>query len=63
MLAYVRQTPAIDPARPVMVAGEPELREKAERLVRGVPIDDATWRQVEGAAAEVGLDLRTLASG
>ena len=62
MLAYVRQTPAIDPERPVMVAGEPELRAKAERLARGVPIDDATWRQLEVTAAEVGLDLRTLAS-
>ena len=43
LLAYVRSSPPIDPPEPVMVAGEPELRERAERLARGVPIDEATW--------------------
>ena len=45
----------------VMVAGEPELEERAERLARGIPIDSATWRQVEAAAAAVGVDAGALA--
>ena len=32
VLAYVRSSTPLDPAQPVMVAGEPELRASAERL-------------------------------
>jgi uncharacterized oxidoreductase len=63
LLAYVRSSTPIDPAQPVVVAGEPELGSRAERLARGVPIDEATWRQVEAAAAAVGVDAAALASG
>ena len=63
LLAYVRASAPIDPAEPVMVAGQPELRERAERLARGVPIDAATWRQIEVAAAAVGVDAGTLVDG
>jgi uncharacterized oxidoreductase len=62
LLAYVRASAPVDPGQPVMVAGEPELRERAERLARGIPIDAATWRQVETAAAAVGVDAGALAS-
>jgi uncharacterized oxidoreductase len=60
LLDYVRKSAPLDPLDPVMVAGEPELRELAERLVRGVPIDEATWAQVAAAAAEVGVDAGRL---
>jgi uncharacterized oxidoreductase len=63
LLAYVRASAPIDPREPVMVAGEPELRERAERLARGIPIDAATWQQVEAAAAAVGVDAGAVASG
>ena len=43
-----------------MVAGEPELRARAQRLVKGIPIDDATWHQVEAAAVAVGVDAGAL---
>ena len=62
MLAYVHELRDRSGA-----PGHGRGRARAQREGRapgpGVPIDDATWRQVEGAAAEVGLDLRTLASG
>jgi uncharacterized oxidoreductase len=60
LLAYVRSSAPIDPAQPVMVAGEPELRARAQRLVKGIPIDDATWHQVEAAAVAVGVDAGAL---
>ena len=63
LLAYVRASAPIDPREPVMVAGEPELRERAERLARGIPIDTATWQQVEAAAAAVGVDAGAVANG
>ena len=60
LLAYVRSSAPIDPAQPGMVAGEPELRARAQRLVKGIPIDDATWHQVEAAAVAVGVDAGAL---
>jgi uncharacterized oxidoreductase len=63
LLAYVRGAPPVDPAEPVVVAGEPELAAKAERLARGVPIDDGTWRELTAAAAAVGVDLDRLGAG
>jgi uncharacterized oxidoreductase len=54
---HVKASPPADPARPVLVAGEPELRARAEREGRGVPIERATWEQILEAARSVGLLL------
>ncbi len=63
LLAYVRSSTPLDPAQPVMVAGEPELRTRAARLGGGVPIDEETWSQVAAAAATVGVDASALVDG
>lgn len=38
----------------VLVAGEPELAYRAERLAHGIPVDEATWQQILDAGASVG---------
>jgi uncharacterized oxidoreductase len=47
-------SPPADPALPVLVAGEPELAARAERLARGIPVEAATWEELRTAAASVG---------
>lgn len=38
--------PAADPARPVLVAGEPEEAEREARLAQGIPMPDTLLRQI-----------------
>ena len=40
----------------VRLAGDPEREARAERLAHGVPVDDATWRQILAAAGSLGVD-------
>lgn len=52
-LAHVKASPPADPSLPVAVAGEPEDASRAARA-DGIPVDDAIWAQLLGAAASVG---------
>ena len=54
LLDYVRQPPYAAGFDEILVPGEPERRRMAERR-GGIPLDDETWRQIEEAAASVGL--------
>jgi len=54
---HVKASPPSDPALPVLVAGEPELASRARRIAEGIPIDPATWEELRGAAAAVGVAL------
>ncbi len=54
---HVKASPPADPSLPVLVAGEPELRARAERESGGIPVERATWDQLVEAAASVGLAL------
>lgn len=47
-------TPAADPARPVLVAGDPEEAERARRLEQGIPIPPALDRQIRDICARCG---------
>jgi uncharacterized oxidoreductase len=53
--AWVKSAAPIDPARPVMLPGEPEAATRARRAAEGVPLDARTIAQVNEAAALVGL--------
>ncbi|MFN7000670.1 MAG: Ldh family oxidoreductase [Elioraea tepidiphila] len=53
--AWVKSAAPIDPARPVMLPGEPEAATRARRAADGVPLDARTIAQVNEAAALVGL--------
>jgi len=52
---WVKHSPPMDPAQPVLAPGEVERRMRAERLLCGVPIDDKTWSDLTAAGAAVGL--------
>jgi LDH2 family malate/lactate/ureidoglycolate dehydrogenase len=44
-----------DPDQPVLVAGDPEMATRAERLERGVPIPDDLMAQLRAVAASAGV--------
>ncbi len=44
-----------DPAQPVLVAGDPELATRAERLEQGVPIPDDLMEQLRAVAAHAAV--------
>lgn len=48
--------PAADPARPVLLAGEPEEIERERRLAEGIPMPDTLLRQVREIAGRAGVD-------
>jgi len=53
---YIRETHPADPAKPVLVPGDPERATMAERIADGVPLSDDAWASIAGAARKVGLD-------
>ena len=64
-IAHVKASPAADPAKPVLVPGDPERETMAKRGAEGVPIDDETWRELLEAGETVGVpadELRRLAA-
>ncbi len=44
-----------DPQQPVLVAGDPEVATRAERLERGVPIPDDLMAQLRGVVDRAGV--------
>jgi hydroxycarboxylate dehydrogenase B len=54
-LAYVKGAKPIDPAKPVLVPGDPERMRKADREANGVPIDDNTWEEILACGDSVGF--------
>jgi LDH2 family malate/lactate/ureidoglycolate dehydrogenase len=50
-------TAPADPASPVIVAGEPEFRNRAERLASGIPLNDAFLAAVRKVAADAGVEF------
>jgi LDH2 family malate/lactate/ureidoglycolate dehydrogenase len=57
IIDHLRMTPAVDPADPVIVAGEPEFARKAERLKTGIPLNDAFLSEVRTVADSAGVDF------
>jgi LDH2 family malate/lactate/ureidoglycolate dehydrogenase len=50
----LRATPAVDPAQPVLVAGDPEAAIREERLRDGVPIPPALAEQLRAVCERCG---------
>jgi LDH2 family malate/lactate/ureidoglycolate dehydrogenase len=44
-----------DPAQPVLVAGDPEMATRAERLLDGVPIPDDLMAQLREVVGRAGV--------
>ncbi len=57
LVAWVKASPPRDGVEEVLVAGEPERRNRAARLRDGIPIDPVTWDGVIEAAVSVGCNL------
>lgn len=55
VVQYVKESPPADPEGSVMVAGDPERKNMAQRLADGIRVDEVTWQELIDAAAEVGL--------
>ncbi|MGE0151513.1 MAG: malate/lactate/ureidoglycolate dehydrogenase [Reyranellaceae bacterium] len=55
MIDYVKAAPRAPGVEEVLVAGEPELRTKAARTAKGVPVDPTTFEQLLLAGEKVGL--------
>ena len=51
----MRATPPVDPARPVMVAGDPERKNAARRLQEGIPVGANLLAKIRAIAAESGV--------
>lgn len=59
-VGWVRDCRPRDPTEPVMIAGDPERRRRAERLAGGVPLSDATWEAILAAGESRGLGRNSL---
>jgi uncharacterized oxidoreductase len=53
--AWVKSAAPLDEGGEVLVPGEMSERNRRERLAHGIPIDAATWTQIMGTAAELGV--------
>ena len=55
LIAYVKSARPRAGFDEVLVPGEPERRRRAERLERGIEVDERTWAEILGAARMLGL--------
>ena len=55
LIAWVKDSPRAEGVAEILMPGEPEEKTRAERLANGIPLDEATLRQLAGAARRVGL--------
>ncbi len=55
LVAWVKSAEPAGGVSEIMVPGEPEAHSEATRRVAGIPVEDETWRQIEGIAAELGV--------
>ncbi|HEY7203921.1 MAG TPA: malate/lactate/ureidoglycolate dehydrogenase [Methylomirabilota bacterium] len=54
-VGYVKDSPSADPAKPVLVPGDPERRSREERRRAGIPLDAATWEALVAAGEAMGV--------
>ena len=54
LMAELRASPPIDPARPVLVPGDPEHAARRERLSTGIPMTETLFEEIRAVAAGSG---------
>jgi len=59
---WVKASPPLDAAQPVLAPGEIERTTRAKRMHEGVPLDDATWNDLVAAAKSIGMEPARVAS-
>jgi hydroxycarboxylate dehydrogenase B len=60
VVRYVKGSPPAAEGSTVMVAGDPERKMLAERMVAGIPVEEATWEEIMQAGEGVGLSRSRL---
>ena len=50
MIGWVKSAKPSDPDLPVLIAGEPERIARAERMAKGIEVDNETWSQLSAIA-------------
>jgi hydroxycarboxylate dehydrogenase B len=55
LAANIRACPKANPDHEITLPGDPERREKAQRLREGISLDERTWGQLVGLAREFGV--------
>jgi LDH2 family malate/lactate/ureidoglycolate dehydrogenase len=56
VIDLLHATPALDPAEPVLVPGDPEARARAERLREGIPLPETLLRKIREVCSRSGVD-------
>jgi len=59
LVAWVKASPPVAAGGRVLLPGEIEQETRSERLTNGLPIDDATWRQICATAEGLGVAIPT----
>jgi len=54
---FVRGCPRAEGVAEIMLPGDPERREKTQRLQAGIPLDEGTWSQLVGVAQRLEVSL------
>jgi uncharacterized oxidoreductase len=57
---WVKASPPQQGVERVLTAGEPERASRTARTVQGIPVDDATWREILAAATSLGVSPETV---
>jgi uncharacterized oxidoreductase len=53
---WVKASPPREGVDSVLVAGEPERANRAQRTAQGIPVDGTTWQEILDAAAQLRVD-------
>lgn len=61
MVDYIKSSPAAFADQPVLMAGEPELRTRQQRLEEGIDISEHEWQGIVAAARQIGVAESLLA--
>lgn len=57
MIGWVKSAKPSDPDLPVLVAGEPEQIARAERMAKGIDVEDETWNQLMAIAERYQISM------
>ena len=55
---YITSTPPARPGGEVIMPGTLDFRNRARRLVEGLPLPESTWKLIEAEAAHLGSDFK-----
>jgi uncharacterized oxidoreductase len=57
MIGWVKSAKPSDPDLPVLIAGEPERIARAERMAKGIEVDNETWSQLSAIAERYQISI------